>query len=162
MLRLLAVALLLPTLASAQGTNDAVLCQQGNGTLLTGSVATEPVFKGAEHKTKGVYLSHTHFTLKGDNGTSYDVAVDNVFAGGYTKNLPKIPAPLTTIHAGDKVELCGRPYTGGDTGIHWVHNNCGETPVGDQADGWVKKIAPDGSLGENMEANRAFCSIFSH
>ncbi len=107
-----------------------------------------------------MYLSHTHLTLMGDDGASYDVAIDNVFANGYQRNQAGVPAPLNIIHTGDRLELCGQLYSGGDIGIHWVHTNCGVTATPDKPDGWVRKLDSNGNAGPNMEANRAFCSLW--
>jgi hypothetical protein len=52
---------------------------------------------------------------------------------------------------GDKLEVCGIPFSGG---IHWVHNNCGDTPTNSDPDGWIKKVSADGSVEQNLEARR--------
>ena len=151
--------LFLPSLAFADQAADAAQCRRADGSFLVGTVTKGPTFRGGERR-HGVYLSHTHLTLRGDNGTSYDVAIDNVFANGYHKNHRGVPAPLNTIRVGDKLELCGKPYAGGDVGIDWVHTNCGDTPTPDKPDGWVRKLNADGSAGDNMEASQAFCSLW--
>jgi hypothetical protein len=151
--------LLLPSLALADQAADTTQCQQGAGSFLTGTVTQGPSFRSGRAR-HGVFLSHTHLTLQGDDGTAYDVAIDNVFANGYHRNQPRVPAPLNTIHIGDRLELCGQLYTGGDVGIHWVHTNCGESPTTDKPDGWVRKVDTNGTAGDNMEANQAFCSLF--
>ena len=153
-----AVLLLLPSLALADQASDAAACQQGAGSFLAGTVIRAPLFRGGQ-KRNGVYLSHTRLTLRGDDGASYDVAIDNVFANGYRRNQPSIPTPLNTIRVGDRLELCGQLYTGGD-GIHWVHTNCGVSATSDRPDGWVRKIDRDGNAGDNMEGNKEFCSLF--
>jgi hypothetical protein len=156
---LLALLLLFPVSAMADPAGDASQCKQGAGSFLAGTVTRGPHFQSGK-PLHGVYLSHTHLTLKGDDGTSYDVAIDNVFASGYRRNQPSVPAPLNTIQTGDRLELCGQLYSGGDVGIHWVHTNCGETPTSDKPDGWVRKLNSDGSAGDNMESNQAFCSLW--
>jgi hypothetical protein len=57
-------------------------------------------------------LSHTHLTLLSDqDGRSYHVAIDNVFATGYGAAGESVPAPLSTIRTGDRLELCGKLCT---------------------------------------------------
>jgi hypothetical protein len=157
----LAVALLflLPSLAAADQATDAARCQQADGSFLVGTVTDGPAFRGGR-PLRGVHLSHTHLTLLGDDGTSYDVAIDNVFANGYHRNQNGVPTPLNSIRIGDKLELCGQPYSGGDVAIHFVHTNRGATPSPDKPDGWVRKLDAAGDAGDNMEANQAFCSLF--
>jgi hypothetical protein len=115
-LPVLAAALILPDLALAQTADDAAKCQTAAGSYLVGAVVSGPRFKpGAP--LHGTYLSHTHLTVRGDDGQAYDVAMDNVFANGYRHNQPSVPAPLNTIKVGDRLELCGQLYTGGSVGI---------------------------------------------
>ncbi len=154
-----AVLLLLPSVAMADQASDAATCQQGAGAFLAGTVIRAPTFRSGQQR-HGVYLSHTRLTLRGDDGSSYDVAIDNVFANGYRRNQPSVPTPLNTIRIGDRLELCGQLYTGGDVGIHWVHTNCGVSSTPDRPDGWVRKVDRDGNAGDNMEANQAFCRLF--
>jgi hypothetical protein len=158
-LPVLAAALILPGLAVAQTADDAAKCQTAAGSYLVGAVVSGPRFKpGAP--LHGTYLSHTHLTVRGDDGQAYDVAMDNVFANGYRHNQPSVPAPLNTIKVGDRLELCGQLYTGGSVGIHWVHTDCGATPSPEKPDGWVREINKDGSVGDNMEAKQDFCSLW--
>jgi hypothetical protein len=158
-LPVLAAALILPDLALAQTADDAAKCQTAAGSYLVGAVVSGPRFKpGAP--LHGTYLSHTHLTVRGDDGQAYDVAMDNVFANGYRHNQPSVPAPLNTIKVGDRLELCGQFYTGGSVGIHWVHTDCGATPSPEKPDGWVREINKDGSVGDNMEAKQDFCSLW--
>jgi hypothetical protein len=154
----LVLLLLLPSSAFADQAADVAACQQAAGSFLAGTVIRAPNFQSG-HKLHGVYLSHTHLTLRGDDGASYDVAIDNVFAHGYRRNQPSVPAPLNTIRIGDRLELCGELYTGGD-GIHFVHTNCGIPSTTDKPDGWVRKVDQDGNAGNNMEDNQSFCSLF--
>ena len=162
-LPVIAAALILPMgLALAQPAEDAANCHAAAGSYLTGTVVSGPRFKPGA-RLHGTYLSHTHLTLRGDaDWQAYDVAIDNVFANGYRHNQPSVPPPLNTIKLGDRLELCGQLYTGGDVGIHWVHTDCGETPSPDKPDGWVRKINKDGSVGDNMEAKQDFCSLWSN
>ena len=71
-----------------------------------------------------MFLSHTHVTLQADDGSSYDVAIDNVFANLYQRNRAAVPPPLNSIRVGDRLEVCGETFPGG---IHWVHTDCGAT-----------------------------------
>jgi hypothetical protein len=158
-LPVLAAALILPGLALAQAADEAAKCQTAAGSYLVGTVVSGPRFKpGAP--LHGTYLSHTHLTVRGDDGQAYDVAMDNVFANGYRHNQPSVPAPLNTLKVGDRLELCGQLYTGGSVGIHWVHTDCGVTPSPEKPDGWVREINKDGSVGDNMEAKQDFCSLW--
>ena len=149
----LVLALCVPTLARA---NEAVDCAAGSGTLLIGHAVSAPVFKHGQFK-KGVELSHTHVRLMDSAGRSYDVAIDNVFATGYVKNMKTVPAPLNAIASGDRLEACGAPFPGG---IHWVHTNCGNVPTPQSPNGWIKKIQPDGSASVNFEGGQTYCSLW--
>lgn len=155
----LALLLLQPSLALADQAADAAACQQAGGSLLTGNVVRGPTFRSGKRE-HGVFLSHTHVVLRGDDGARYDVAMDNVFAAGYRRNYRGVPAPLNQIKVGDRLELCGQMYSGRDVGIHWVHTNCGAAPTPDKPDGWVREIAADGSVGPNLESNQAFCGLW--
>jgi hypothetical protein len=133
-------------------------CDAAAGTYLTGVVTAAPSFKKASSSKKGIPLSHTHLTLKADqDGKKYDVAIDNVFADGYKKNLKKVPASLATIANGDKLSVCGQPFPGG---IHWVHTNCGDTPTKQDPNGWLKKIGDDGQPGDNLEGATTYCYLW--
>jgi hypothetical protein len=159
-LPVIAAALILPGLALAQPNDNAAKCQAAAGYYLTGRSFPARASSPASGCT-GTYLSHTHVTLRSDaDGRAYDVAIDNVFANGYRHNQRSVPAPLNTIKVGDRLELCGKLYTGGDVGIDWVHTDCGATPSPDKPDGWVREIDKDGSVGDNMEAKQNFCSLW--
>lgn len=132
------------------------VCQ--GGTLLTGTVQTPPTFKSGS-ALQGIYLSHTHVSLLGTDGVIYDVAMDNVFANGYSRNQKSVPTPLNQIQVGDQLELCGELYTGGDVGIHWVHTNCGDTPTPTDPNGWVKDLSQP-ALGNNLESNETYCYLW--
>src|SRR5271169_3342427 len=95
-----ALLLLLPSSAFADQAADADACKQAAGSFLAGQVTAGPSFRSGSPR-HGVHLSHTHLTLSGDDGTSYDVAIDNVFANGYRRNQATVPAPLNTIRIGD-------------------------------------------------------------
>lgn len=149
----------LASLSVTAFADDAQLCSANAGTLIVGTVVSAPTFKHGMYR-KGVELSHTHLTLKGESdGANYDVAMDNVFATGYQPNTPAVPAPLNTIAVGDKLELCGLPFPGG---IHWVHTNCGDTATTQDPNGWVKEIAADGTVGPNLEDGQKYCSLWPH
>jgi hypothetical protein len=151
------LCLLAPVTASA---DEAAQCQANGGTFLSGNVAAPPRFVRG-HEQRGVELSHTHLILLADqDGQSYDVAIDNVFAAGYDEAGERVPAPLSTIRTGERLELCGKLYTHGGPGIDWVHTNCGETPSAQQPDGWVKIVAADGSPGPNLEAAQKYCRLW--
>ena len=106
-------------------------------------------------------MSHTHLTLLSDqDGRSYHVAIDNVFATGYDAAGESVPAPLSTIRTGDRLELCGKLFTRGGLGIDWVHTNCGNRPSWAQPDGWLKVLAPDGSPGPNLEDSHEYCRLW--
>lgn len=153
------LCLVLASLSVSAFADDAQQCGANAGTLLVGQVVSAPTFRHGMFR-KGVELSHTHLTLKGDaDGADYDVAIDNVFASGYQPNSSAVPAPLNTIVVGDKLELCGLPFQGG---IHWVHTNCGDTPTSQDPNGWLKKIAADGTVGPNFEGGQHYCYLWPH
>ena len=47
--------------------------------------------------------------LRGDDGRFYDIAIDDVFAAGYDQAGESVPAPLSRIQPGNRLELCGKP-----------------------------------------------------
>jgi hypothetical protein len=147
-------ALMPPALANEQES-----CETSAGTLLIGTVVAGPRFAHG-HDLRGVELSHTHVRLRGDDGRVYDIAIDDVFADGYDQAGENVPAPLTQIHPGDRLELCGKPYASGSPGMDWVHTDCDDQPTPDQPNGWVKVIGPDGMPGPNLEANQKYCSLW--
>jgi len=61
--------------------DEAQGCQANAGHYVTGTVQNEPSFIPG-HDRGGVELSHTRLTLLGDDGVTYDVRIDNVFASG--------------------------------------------------------------------------------
>ena len=134
-------------------------CTSNAGNLLIGTVASGPRFAHG-HEMRGVELSHTHVRLRGDDGLFYDIAMDDVFASGYDQAGEHVPAPLSRIQPGDRLDLCGKPYASGGPGMDWVHTSCGEQPTPDRPNGWVKVIAPDGSLGPNLESSQEYCRLW--
>ena len=136
-------------------------CTSNAGTLLVGTVISGPRFAHG-HDRRGVELSHTHVRLRGEDGRRYDIAIDDVFADGYDQAGERAPAPLSQIRTGDRLEVCGKPYVSGGTGMDWVHTNCGDRPTPDKPDGWVKVIGPDGIPGPNLESNQEYCRIWRH
>lgn len=156
------VAFVVVLLAAAGGAraDEAALCQSHAGTYLTGRVVAGPSFRPG-HPRRGVELSHTHVTLQADqDGQAYDVAIDNVFADGYDAAGRGIPAPLSSIRVGDRLELCGKLYAQGGPGIDWVHTNCNDRPTSDKPDGWVKIMAADGAPGANLEGSQEYCRLW--
>lgn len=148
------VAVMQPAWADEQAA-----CASNAGTLLTGTVISGPRFAHG-HDRRGVELSHTHVKLRGGDGRMYDIAIDDVFADGYDRAGESVPAPLSQIRPGDRLELCGKPYVSGGSGMDWVHTNCGEQPTAEKPDGWAKVIGSDGSLGPNLEGNREYCRLW--
>jgi hypothetical protein len=134
-------------------------CSSGAGTLLIGTVISGPHFAHG-YDLHGVELSHTHIRLRDVSGQIYDIAIDDVFAGGYDQAGEHVPASLSRIQPGDRLELCGKPYARGRPGMDWVHSNCGDQPTPDKPNGWVKVIGPDGGPGPNLEANQEYCRLW--
>jgi hypothetical protein len=143
-------------LASEQTT-----CSANKGTFLTGTVTTGPRFQSATQTIDGIKLSHTIIYMRADqDGRSYQVAMDNVYAVDYVQNSTSIPASLAALKAGTKVEVCGEKYSDG-TGIHWVHSNCGATPTTTAPNGWVKQISTSGAIGANLERSQTYCYLWN-
>jgi hypothetical protein len=159
-MKLVGVFILFLIAANSARADEAAQCQANAGTFLTGKVTKDPTFAPG-HLRKGVELSHTHLTLLSDqDGRSYHIAIDNVFATGYDAAGESVPAPLSTIRAGDRLELCGKLFTRGGLGMDWVHTNCGNRPRPAQPDGWLKVMAADGSPGPNFEDSREYCRLW--
>lgn len=156
---LIAILLLsssLSALASEQST-----CDANDGAMLTGTVVSAPKFATASTTIEGIKLTHTHLRLRADqDGRTYDVAMDNVFALDYVRNARTMPKSLAAIKVNSRLELCGARYTSG-VGIHWVHTNCGDTPTTSAPDGWVKTISSTGALSGNLERNQAYCYLWN-
>ena len=152
-------ALVLCALSLSATASDQTNCSAASGAFLTGNVTSSPRYASGSF-IQGVQTSHTHLNLTADqDGLSYDVAIDNVFAADYVQGSSSMPATLAAISIGDRLELCGEKYTSG-IGIHWVHTNCGATPTTTKPDGWVKEIASDGSVGSNLENSQNYCYLW--
>ena len=159
-MKLIAILVLCFFASAVARADEAAQCRAQAGTYLTGSVTARPTFTPG-HTHKGVELSHTHLTLLSDqDGRSYDVAIDNVFAAGYDAAGERVPAPLSTLRTGDRLEVCGKLFTRGRLGIDWVHTDCGETPTARQPDGWVKVLDANGTPGPNLEASQEYCRLW--
>ncbi len=159
-LKLLRVFIICLAASGTARADEAAQCRAHAGTFLTGNVTEGPTFSPG-HLYKGVELSHTQLTLLSDqDGRSYHVAIDNVFATGYDAAGERVPAPLSTIRTGDRLELCGKLFTRGGLGIDWAHTNCGKRPSTAQPDGWLKVLAPDGSPGPNLEDSHEYCRLW--
>ena len=159
-MKLLRVFILCLAASGTARADEAAQCRANAGTFLTGKVTQGPTFAPG-HLHNGVELSHTHLTLLSDqDGRSYHVAIDNVFATGYDAAGASVPAPLSTIRTGDRLELCGKLFTRGGLGIDWVHTNCGNRPSTARPDGWLRVLAPDGSPGPNLEDSHEYCRLW--
>lgn len=146
--------------AGAAWADDAAVCAAHQGTYLSGEVVHGPKFTHGRFR-RGVELSHTHLKLRADqDGTVYDVAVDNVFVAGYRRDTPAVPEGLNDIRQRDRLALCGELYTRGGPGIHFVHASCGQRSNGGRPDGFIKKIGPNGKSGDNLGGATAYCPLF--
>ena len=145
---------------SAAHADEAAQCRANDGTYLSGRVTGAPIFARG-HLRDGVELSHTHLKLLSDqDGQSYDVAVDNVFAAGYDGAGESVPAPLSHIRAGDRLELCGKPYANDAPGIDWVHTDCDAVPTPHRPNGWLKIFDARGAPGANIESSQEYCHLW--
>jgi hypothetical protein len=158
-IRVLPLALLILLAQPAWAADEKAACAASGGTFLTGTVVSGPRFAHGKER-RGVELSHTHVRLRGDDGQTYDIAMDDVFADGYDDAPDRVPAPLSSIRPGDRLELCGRPFSSGGKGMDWVHTNCGGRPSRAAPDGWVKVLGRDGSPGPNLEASQEYCRLW--
>jgi len=148
------VVLALPQLALADDASD---CSAGDGTLLVGTVQSPPTDVPGK-ALRGIPLRHTHIRIRSDAaGKTYDLAVDDVFAAGYQVSADAVPEPLSSIQVGQRLEACGLPYSGG---MHWVHNNCGDTPTAQDPNGWLKVIGADEVAGPNLEDSQKYCYLW--
>jgi hypothetical protein len=155
------IATLLLGLAAAATASEQSNCTAAKGAFLTGTVTSAPKFAAASQTLQGIKLSHTKLSLRADqDGKTYDVAIDNVFATDYVKNASTVPASLAAIKVNDRLELCGAKYTSG-VGIHWVHTNCGDVPTTSAPNGWVKRFAAGGSVGSNIERSQTYCYLWN-
>jgi hypothetical protein len=153
----LPTAILCLALPVAAWADDRAACAAGDGTLLTGVVVAQPAYAPGK-PLQGIPLSHTHIRIRGDqDGKTYDIAVDDVFASGYDPQVETVPAPLNAIQPGQHLEACGIPYAGG---MHWVHTNCGATPTPKDPNGWLKVLDATGTAGPNLEDSQKYCSLW--
>ncbi|NHZ82320.1 hypothetical protein F2P44_24005 [Massilia sp. CCM 8695] len=135
-------------------------CTANKGAYITGTVISAPKFAAASSTIDGVKLSHTRLNLRADqDGKTYDVAMDNVYAIDYVKNASTMPTSLAAIKVNDRLGLCGKKYTSG-TGIHWVHSNCGDVPSSSAPNGWVKVIAASGSVSASKMRSQNYCYLW--
>ena len=149
----------LAALSLPAAADDKLTCETSAGSYLSGTVVKAPVFVHGQYR-KGIELSHTHLSLRADqDGRTYDVAIDNVFANGYDPQARGVPPVLAKIHVDDRLALCGQLYARG-IGIHWVHGNCGARPTSSHPDGWIKPLSAAGSSGINLEGNTSYCPLF--
>src|ERR1700745_4514520 len=115
-MKILATVILCLFVSGTALADETAQCQANGGTYLTGTVTKTPVFAHG-HPRDGVELSHTHLRLLSDqDGRSYHVAIDNVFATGYDAAGESVPAPLSTSRTGDRLELCGKLFHRGGVG----------------------------------------------
>ena len=159
-MKLLATFILCLFVSGTAHGDEAAQCRANGGTYLTGKVIKGPTFARG-HPRDGVELSHTHLKLLSDRRRAvYDVAIDNVFAAGYNAAGESVPAPLSTIRTGDRLEICGKLFTHGGRGIDWVHTNCGGRPSKAQPDGWLKVVGREGTPGPNLESSQEYCQLW--
>lgn len=148
--------------AKAAKADAAAQCRMQGGTYLTGIIEHGPFFIRARHFRHGVALSHTKILLRNDQGQIYDIRVDNVFAAGYDHAPASVPAPLSALHRGERLSLCGRIYQtrSGRLGMDWVHTNCGNTPRPNAPNGWLALITPSMIVGPNLEDSQEYCHLW--
>ncbi len=153
---LLLLSASLSSFASEQST-----CTANAGVYLTGTVTSTPKFAAATQTLSGVKLSHTHVNVRADqDGKTYDLSMDNVYAVDYVKNATTVPKSLAAIKINDRVEMCGAKYTSG-VGMHWVHSNCGDVPTASAPNGFVKIVSSTGAIGANLERSQAYCYLWN-
>ncbi|MDM5175724.1 hypothetical protein PO883_00670 [Massilia sp. DJPM01] len=153
-------ALLLLSQSLCAFASEQSSCTANKGAYITGTVISAPKFAAASSTIDGVKLSHTRLNLRADqDGKTYDVAMDNVYAIDYVKNASTMPTSLAAIKVNDRLGLCGKKYTSG-TGIHWVHSNCGDVPSSSAPNGWVKVIAASGSVSASKMRSQNYCYLW--
>jgi hypothetical protein len=160
---LLAILLFAPLcgFATCAYATDATTCATNKGTYLSGPITTSSKFQSATQTIDGVQVSHTIMYIKADqDGRSYQVAMDNVYATDYVKNSTSMPPSLAALTAGKRVEVCGQKYSDG-SGIHWVHSNCGATPTTSAPNGFVKTVSSTGTISANLERSQAYCYLWN-
>lgn len=154
------VALLVLSQSFVAFASEQTLCAANKGAYVTGVVTSAPRFATSSSTIQGIRLTHTRLNLRGTDGKTYDVAMGNVYAVDYVRNATTMPKSLAAIKVNDTLGLCGVKYTSG-TGIHWVHNNCGEVPTAAEPNGWVKIHAPTGAIGANLERSQNYCYLWN-
>ncbi|WP_051622356.1 hypothetical protein [Acidocella facilis] len=161
-MRLWALAFILCAAANAALADEASQCQARQGQYLTGTIAHGPFFVRAWAYRDGVALSHSKILLRGDDGQIYDIRADNVFAAGNDAAPGAVPAPLSALHPGMRLALCGKLYRlrNGRMGMDWVHTNCGDTPRPSAPNGFLKQLGPDATPGPNLENAREYCRLW--
>src|SRR2546423_9426441 len=98
-MKFLRVFILCLVASGAARADKAAQCRANAGTYLTGKVTEGPAFAPG-HLRNGVEL-HTHLTLLSDqDGRSYHVAIDDVFATGYDAAGASDPAALSPNRSG--------------------------------------------------------------
>jgi hypothetical protein len=141
--------------------SDQSTCTANKGSYISGVVTSKPTFQKASETLQGVKLSHTVLNVKSDqDGKTYQVAMDNVYAVDYVKNSNSIPKSLAAIKLNDHLSLCGALYTSGSPGVHWVHDNCNVAPTTSSPNGWVEEISSSGVDGVNLERSTAYCYLW--
>ncbi|HEY8025592.1 MAG TPA: hypothetical protein VIF60_13560 [Burkholderiaceae bacterium] len=155
------IGMLLITQSLCAMASDQSDCAAGAGAYLSGTVVSGPVFKAASSTLQGVQLSHTHVQLLADqDGQTYDVAIDNVYAVDYVLNANTVPKSLAAIHVNDHMSMCGALYTSGGPGIHWVHDNCNVAGTATAPNGFIKKAPARGPVYANLARSTAYCYLW--
>lgn len=156
------IVLLLLCAVRAASADDAGQCAARAGSYLTGTIAQGPFFVPARTLRHGVALSHTKILLRADNGQIYDIRADNVFAVGYDAAQGAVPSPLSALHPGNRLSLCGKLYqaNSGQMGMDWVHTNCDDPPRQSAPNGWLKEIGPGMLPGRNLESSEEYCNLW--
>jgi hypothetical protein len=155
------IALFLMSTSLYAMASDQTDCAAGGGAYVSGVVTTAAYFKAASSTLQGVGLSHTHVSMLSDqDGQTYDVAIDNVYAMDYVLNSPTMPKSLAVLKVGDHLSTCGALYTSGGPGTHWVHNNCNVPGTTAAPNGFIKKMSARGPVYANLERNMAYCYLW--
>jgi hypothetical protein len=155
------IALLVLSQSLFAYASEQTTCTANKGSYITGTVTSSPQFATSSTTIQGIKLTHTRLYLRADqDGKSYDVAMDNVYAVDYVKNSTSMPPSLAAIKVNSRLSLCGAKYTSG-TGIHWVHSNCGAVPTTSAPNGSVKVISSTGSVGLNLERSQNYCYLWN-
>ncbi|WP_119343912.1 hypothetical protein [Facilibium subflavum] len=152
---ILSTFLLGATLSPAFLMAQAPQCTGKDASFLEGKVISNLSFHDGKSR-KGVELSHTIFYIE-DSKTNqrYQVSIDNVYAKDYDQSHgQRIPESFSkNIKKADHVQLCGELYNGGEYGIHWVHNNCGNNNAG-----------PTGYVivngGKSLTSSQEYCNLW--